>query len=93
MRLVKGGPWVAAEIRYEDGRWTGLIDGKPGDISSPDPAQAEPVFRIWHSAESIPAHEHAYLIERARYCRTHEPNAPEANPTRPINVGSEPPAF
>lgn len=94
IRLVKGGPWVAAEIRRgEDKVWTGLIDGKPGETSSADPAAASDVFRIWHSGEFIPEHEHAYLVQRAQWCRIHQPDSPEANPTRPIDIGRQPPAF
>lgn len=92
IRLVKGGPWVAAEIRHVDGAWVALIDGVP-KTPHPDPAQAEDVFRVWHYGERILPHEHQYLIEFAAYVRVHIPDAPEANPTRPIAIGREPPPF
>lgn len=92
IRLVKGGPWVAAEIRHIDGAWLALIDGVP-KTPHPDPAQAEDVFRIWHYGERIPNYEHAFMVQWAAHVRVFQPDAPEANPTRPINVGREPPPF
>jgi hypothetical protein len=93
IRLVRGGPWVAAEIAQDEaGRWSATIDGAAAD-SHPDPAQAEGVFRIWHYGSVIDASEHAFLTERARWARTHAPDSPEANPKRPISVGAMPPAF
>lgn len=94
MRLVRGGPWVAAELRRDaDGAWTALIDGVPSQPSSPDPAVAADVFRIWHGAEAVTASEHAYLIERAAWARQHSPDSPEATPRQPIRLGRLPPVF
>lgn len=94
IRLVRAGPWVAAEIRRSDeGVWSAWIDGAAMEPANADAALAAEVFRIWHYGEIIAEHEHAYLVERARWARTHAPDAPEANPTRPIRIGSEPPAF
>lgn len=93
IRLVRGGPWVGAEIRCESGIWTGLIDGQPGETSDADPAAAQHVFRIWHSGEIIPEHEHAFLLSRAAWARLHAPDDPAANPNQPIRLDSLPPAF
>lgn len=94
IRLVRGGPWVAAEIERDAlGVWRAAIDGVPQEPGHPDPAQAEGVFRIWHYGHPIGASEHAYLIERAKWARNHAPDSPEANPKRPVRVGSLPPAF
>lgn len=92
-RITRGGPWVAAEIRCEDGRWCALIDGVAQEPNHTDPALAEGVFRIWHYGERISDSEHAFLLERARWARIHAPDSPEANPERPINLGALPPAF
>lgn len=93
LRLVRGGPWVAAEIECDAlGAWTATIDAERRD-GHPDPAQAADVFRIWHYGTQVDASEHAFLVERARWARIHSPDAPEANPTRAIRVGSLPPAF
>jgi len=93
LRLVRGGPFVAAEIHRDDaGRWIATINGKAAD-GHPDPALAEGVFRIWHYGIRISASEHAFLVERAAWARVHSPDNPEANPERPIRLGALPPAF
>lgn len=95
IRLVKGGPWVAATIeRDQHGVWSAIIDNqRSSGAAHTDPALATDVFRIWHYGERITPAEHAYLVERAAYCRLHMPDAPEANPTQPITIGRLPPAF
>lgn len=95
LRMVRGGPWVAAEIECDaQGVWSATIDGeRQSGGAHTDPALAEGVFRIWHYGHAIDASEHAYLVERARWARIHAPDSPEANPTLPIRVGSLPPAF
>lgn len=94
LRMVAGGPWVAASIEHDAlGIWRATIDGDVKEPGHPDPALADGVFRIWHYGHAIDASEHAYLVERARWARIHAPDSPEANPTRPIRVGSLPPAF
>lgn len=94
LRLVRGGPWVAAEIERDAlGVWTAVIDGERQVPGHPDPALAEGVFRVWHYGHAIDASEHAFLVARARWARIHAPDSPEANPKRPIRVGSLPPAF
>lgn len=93
MRLVARGPFVAAEIhRQDDGRWCATINGAVAEAHL-DPAQAEGVFRVWHYGHRIDASEHAFLVERAAWARIHDPDSPEANPERPINIGALPPAF
>jgi hypothetical protein len=94
LRLVRGGPWVAAEIECDAlGVWSATIDGERQEPPHPDPALAECVFRIWHYGQETDASEHAFLVERARWARIHAPDSPEANPTRAIRIGSLPPAF
>lgn len=94
LRLVRGGPWVAAEIAQDEvGRWTATIDGAVLEPSHTDAALAEGVFRVWHYGHAIGASEHAFLVERALWSRIHAPDSPEANPKQPIRIGALPPAF
>lgn len=95
IRLVKGGPKVAATIeRDAAGVWSTTIDGvRQSGAAHTDPALAEGVFRIWHYGERITEAEHRYLIDFAAYVRVHVPDAPEANPTQPIVIGRLLPAF
>lgn len=93
LRLVRGGPWVAASIDQDaEGRWSATIAGIQS-AAHPDPGMADGVFRIWHYGHVITASEHDYLLERARWAAIHAPDSPEANPERPIHVGSLPPTF
>lgn len=94
IKLVRAGPWVAAEIRRCDaGRWQAWIDGKALHPSHADPALAGDVFAVWHYGEMITRSEHDFLVKAARWARAHAPDRPEANPRRAIRVGSLPPIF
>lgn len=93
LRLVRGGPWVAASIEQDDaGRWVATVAGVRSEGHA-DPALADGVFRVWHYGHVITASEHAFLLERARWATIHAPDSPEANPERAINVAALPPAF
>lgn len=94
IRLIRGGPWVAAEItRDDDGRWQAWIDGTPKETAHIDPALAGDVFAVWHYGDMITRSEHDFLVKAARWARAHAPDRPEANPRRAIRVGSLPPTF
>lgn len=94
VRLVRGGPWVAAELRQDGaGRWQAWVDGQPREPAHPDPAQADFVFHVWHYGERITESEHAFLLAQAAHARVHEPDSPAANPTRAIRIGDLPPPF
>ncbi len=94
IRLVKGGPWVAAAIECDAlGVWSAVIDGERQDPAHPDWTLAESVARIWHYGDRISDSDYEFLIERARWCRANAPESPEANPKRPVNIGREPPPF
>lgn len=94
MRLVRGGVEVGAEIvLHPDGRWQAIIDGTPQEPAHTDPAQAAGVFRIWHGARRIPSHEHAYLLARGQWARSHAPDHPAADPTQRVRLSDLPPVF
>ena len=94
VRLVRGGPWVAAKIEQDaEGRWAASIDGQLQDPTNLDPALAKGVFQIWHYGTRIPEPEYEWMLAVASHARIHKPDAPEANPTRRINIAHEPPPF
>ena len=60
LRLVRGGPWVPAEIVHLDGMWQAVIAGEPRRPHA-DPVLADGVERVWSWAVAIPRFEHDYL--------------------------------
>ncbi len=103
MRLVRGGPFVGAEIRHgpahdpETGEeldrswmWEALINGKHVRQPAGDPLNAG-VFRVWESGTEITEAEYRYLIADADWCAKHAPSEPQAQPTRAVRIGELPP--
>lgn len=82
LRLVRGGPWVAASItmRFQQ-FWQAEINGQVWDWHL-DPAQAPNVYRIWTTGKQINEAEYAALSR-------HRPD----NPDLPIRIGSLPTVF
>lgn len=104
MKIVKGGCWVGAEIRYSSGTdpdagepldrgylFEALIGNKHVRPPSPDPMKAG-VFRIWLSAIEIPEREYRFLIADADWCAKHAPEEPQANPKDKIDIVELPPS-
>jgi len=85
LRLVKGGPRVAAEIvHHEDGTWSCMLDGVWSGPAE-DPWSLSDLERIhWGGRESY-ASETAYRLAMARFAREHKLDHPSANPRRPID--------
>lgn len=86
LRLVKHGPFVAAEIRRDDaGLWYAMLDGVESGPSA-DPWALPDLSTIhWGGRESIPS-ETAYRLAVKRFAVEHKPDAPAANPRRAIDV-------
>ena len=97
VRLIKGGPWVAARIfqpcpiEMEPEYWNVLdrspsleaeINGLPGRV-----------MRIWLSGEEISAAEFHYLLDDAGWCERYAPAEPRANPERAVDVRETQPVF
>lgn len=105
MRLVRGGPFVPAELRYGPSRdpetggileerswmWETWIDGKLVCDPSPDPTKAG-VWRVWECATAIDEAEFRFMCADAEWCRAHAPEEPPANPRRKVSLSSLPPS-
>lgn len=96
VRLVKGGPWVAARIRHEPPNdpdtgepldrswyWHGDINGDSDP--QPTPAPTERVWRIWIFGRRIEEREFKFLWADAAWCKQYDPTQPRANPRQPID--------
>ena len=79
MKLVRGGPFIAARIHHENGLWWAVINGKAGAKAS-DPVNAPGVFTVWTSGRQIPEREYAQ-------CK------PVAAPDKPIDILNSPPPY
>lgn len=62
MRLVKGGPAVAARIHHGFGLWWASINGAVCGSPAVDPVAAAGVFRIWTTGTRIFRDEYDALI-------------------------------
>lgn len=96
-RLRRGGPWVAVRIWLEPGE----RDLETGELLSDDVIRARrdgrdvDPFQVWPGCASHPIDEaeHRYLDEGAAWDREHDPEAPAANPGRPVDINRTKPVF
>ena len=84
-RLVRKGPWMAAELRWENERLAAYIDGNRS-VGDADSWGLDAVMRIALWGEPIDRAEHDFLIAKAKHAREHDPSHPMARPTKPINL-------
>lgn len=104
LRLVKGGPYVAAKITWGppldpiDGtvldrapRWNAFLDGELIGEPGPCPHKSG-AFRIW-PAHSIDQAEYDYMIAISKWAKANAPNDPAANPTKPLDPLTTPIPF
>ena len=106
MRLVRGGPWVAARIFYEPATdpltgealdrsyyWRATIDGRLIKEPSTDPFEAD-VDRVWIYGRPIDQAEFDHLSGVSTWAKEHSPTSPEAEPGKAVNLLTVPiPSF
>ncbi len=94
IKLVKGGPPVAARIAFDDetGRWQVTINGED-KAPHTDPWQAEGMSRVWHYGRIIDEAEYTFMLARAAWARQHAPDDPSAKPDEPIDLTRIPSIF
>lgn len=82
-KLVKGGPWVPVSIAYTASQedrspmWVVTLDGQFVDV-----------WDVWPDCcgEPITDQEFKYMTEVSAWAKSHVPTAPEASPTKSINL-------
>lgn len=104
LQLVRGGPWVAAQIHHSvavdpvtgetldrSWYWWAEIDGKvAGDVS---PTVSDDVWNIHLHGTPITQDEYAELTETAARVRASAPHMPEADPRKRIKLRELPPLY
>lgn len=85
MRLVRGGPFVAAEIRCDDGQWTCMVDGNWSGPSA-DPWLLPDLEKVHWFGRATTEAEAKFKIGLRRWAEIHAPSHPAANPNKPINL-------
>lgn len=104
VRLVKGGPWVAARVTHgptpgPDGEemdrswvWTVEVDGEPFGIPGPC-AYTAGAWRVSPGGQPIEQEEYDYMVAMARYARLYDKTLPEAAPRLAVDMRKMPPSF
>lgn len=87
VRLVKGGPRVAAEITHRRGLWGALVNGETCGAQHADWTRAAGVAAVW-LGERIDAAEYRRVLALAA-----QPGHPNATPRRPLDLAALPPLF
>ena len=99
VRLVRGGPWVAAELIIAGGRLATTEDGCPVfapiwlaelpdllvEATMEGEAFRHPLFRLLYFGVRIDETEYRHLLATAAWARKHSPRNPAANPTKPVD--------
>lgn len=84
MKLIRGGPFVAARIGHDTAGWWAEIDGQRY-APHPDPAHAEAVYRVWHGGHVIPEAEYQHLLAVRGWAEREMPTHPVTHPREPID--------
>lgn len=104
IRLVAGGPWVAAQITIQDGMIYLSINGEPAilgitesmyfdivaELTAAGDAFRNPIIAAAWFGHRINDDEYHYLIAVSRWAREHAPDHPMARPEKPIKPQSVP---
>jgi hypothetical protein len=104
VRLVRGGPYVAAEIRHEPPKdpvtkeflersfyWYAVINGEAEAARGIQPTHK--VEQIWLFGEKIDREMYEWLRADRAWARSWAPGSAEANPRKAIDLGKEPVVF
>jgi hypothetical protein len=100
VKLVRGGPFIAARIVITDDMIEVSHHGHPAHFRLPVPAyfdlvveqttlgQADkhPLTRVSWFGQRISEGEYRYLIHMHEWAKAHAPDHPMADPTKPIHV-------
>jgi hypothetical protein len=92
MRLVRKGPFVAAQINHQNNHWWAVINGDKYPPAA-DPAAAPYVFDVWLAGERITEDEYNYLTARRTWAAQHAPRDPANAPRQRVDTAFLPPLF
>lgn len=93
IRLVRGGPYVPAEIVHADGEWSAIINGVLQGQPHAQPEKAPGVSKIWLFGKRIDGKEYAYRRAVGDHVAKHDPEHPLATPNQPIDLSKLKPLF
>lgn len=83
-KLIERGERWLVEVNAEGVCWTEVIE-------TFDPISGNPV--MWGASVPIDEAEYRYFCEAAKWAAKYDPNAPEANPSKPIDFLKIAPLF
>jgi len=96
IRLVKRGPFVPVRIWIEDGDRDefGNLESDQIIKAAADGVEVD-VWSVWPycAGETITASEYRFMRSRTEWDKRHAPDAPAANPRRPIDIDLTKPVF
>lgn len=92
IRLVRGGPPVAAAICHDAKGWYVIIDGVE-KRPAPEPWDAEDMSRVWHYGREVPEEEYRFRVATAEHARVHDPSHPAAKPDQAVDFLNSKPVF
>ena len=87
IRLVARGWPAPAEIIFDRGLWSALIDGTLAGPPHPDATLAIGVARVWHNAVKITRAEYNWRLAIKVWAAEHQPDHPALHAKRPIDPG------
>lgn len=102
VRLVRGGPWVAAEIKFEppfDPETNEPLDRSFRHVAYFNGVRqdgldaAEQLHKLVLFGEPISEQEHQFMLATVDWAVAHSPEAPEANPLKRVRLDKLPPLF
>ena len=85
VRLVPKGPFVGAQIAHDDTGWWSMLDGVYSDPVD-DPVWLTDVEKIHAYGRMTTMAEVQFRLGLKRYQQIYNPDAPAANPRKPINI-------
>ncbi len=82
-RLVKGGPWVAARIWWDDS-----IQDRPAMLLGEVAGEEADAWSLWPRVvgQQIAENEYRFMTADADWCRQNAPDEPQANPRRAVDL-------
>ena len=106
LKLVKGGCWVGAEIRFEpprdpvtnelldrSWRWYAVVDGRADPVRDHGLQPTKRVWWVYNYGQPVAREIHDWLVADRAHARAWRPDSPEANPLKRIDLGKEPIVF